>query len=316
MHDKLHIGIDVSKDWIDIAIHGQPKAVRIDNCETAIGTWVATLVPERVALICFEPTGGYERVLRHCLGAAKLPFARVHPNEVVAYRKMRGVKAKTDAKDAVLLSDFCALELSNRGRSAIETDEVLRELSARRRPLIDMRQAERCRLPTTAGAVAQASIETVIEALNDSLIRIEAEIDRPIAASPALRTLADNLRSFKGVGPVTVHTMLAEWPELGQLTGKEIAALVGLAPQQNDSGKHRGRAATGHGRPGVRQVLFNAARAAIRFNPAMRAFFDRLVTVNKRPGKVALTAVMRKILVILNAIARDGAPWKGAELAA
>ena len=316
MHDKLYIGIDVSKDWIDIAIHGQPKAIRIGNCETAIGNWIATLVPQRIALACFEPTGGYERVLRHCLRAAHLPFVRVHPNEVVAYRTMRGVKAKTDAKDAVLLSDFCAQELSARGTVAIEVDEVLRELSARRRQLIGMRQAEHCRLATTAGAAALASIATVIQALGDSLIAIEAEIDSHIAASSALQTLAGNLRSFKGVGPVTVHTMLAELPELGRLTGKEIAALVGLAPRQNDSGKRRGRATTGHGRPGVRQVLFNAARAAIRFNPAMRGFFERLVTVNKRPGKVALIAVMRKILVILNAIARDGAPWKGTEVVA
>ena len=216
---------------------------------------------------------------------------------------------------AVTFTNKAAREMRERV-AAIDADETLRALSARRRQLLDMRQAERCRLAIADGAVVRNCIETMVRALDDGLASVEAEIEQYIAASPALRSLADNLRSFKGVGPVTVATMLAELPELGKLSGKEIAALVGLAPQQNDSGMRRGRAVTGYGRPGVRQVLFNAARAAIRFNPAIRAFFERLVGANKRPGKVALTAVMRKILVVLNAIARDGMPWKGAEAAA
>ena len=316
MKDKLYIGVDVSKNWIDIGTHGQSKTQRIDNDETAIAAWVGSLAPWDVALVCFEPTGGYERLLRHCLRDAGIPFARVHPNQIAAYRKMRGIKAKTDAKDALLLASFGADERAARGVAAIDADETLRALSARRRQLLDMRQAERCRLAIADGAVVRNCIETMVRALDDGLASVEAEIEQYIAASPALRSLADNLRSFKGVGPVTVATMLAELPELGKLSGKEIAALVGLAPQQNDSGMRRGRAVTGYGRPGVRQVLFNAARAAIRFNPAIRAFFERLVGANKRPGKVALTAVMRKILVVLNAIARDGMPWKGAEAAA
>ena len=314
MPNKLHIGIDVSKDWIDIAIHGATKVRRVANNETAIGDWAASLIPERVGLVCYEPTGGYERVLQRCLHAAKLPFARVHPNEVVAFRRCRGVKAKTDPMDAVLLSDFCALELAARGlASIVEGDAVLRELTTRRRQLQDMRHGERCRLATVDGAKTRASLQRVIEALDQGLKGIDADIQAHIEADERLRAMAANLRSLKGVGPVTVHTLLAELPELGRLTGKQIAALVGLAPQQNDSGKRRGRATTGHGRPGVRRVLFNAARAAIRHNPAMKALYRRLVDVNKRPGKVALIAVMRHMLVILNAIARDNQPWKGAQ---
>jgi transposase len=317
MPNKLHIGIDVSKDWIDIAIHGATKVRRVANTETAIGTWAASLIPERVGLVCYEPTGGYERVLQRCLHAAKLPFARVHPNEVVAFRRCRGVKAKTDPMDAVVLSDFCALELAARGlASIVEGDTVLRELTTRRRQLQDMRHGERCRLATVEGAKTRASVQRVIEALDQGLSGIDADIQAHIEADERLRTMAANLRSLKGVGPVTVHTLLAELPELGRLTGKQIAALVGLAPLQNDSGKRRGRATTGHGRPGVRRVLFNAARAAIRHNPAMKALYRRLVDVNKRPGKVALIAVMRHMLVILNAMARDNQPWKGSQAAA
>ena len=152
MKDKLYIGVDVSKNWIDIGTHGQSKTQRIDNDETAVAAWVGSLAPRDVALVCFEPTGGYERLLRHCLRDAGIPFARVHPNQIAAYRKMRGIKAKTDAKDALLLASFGADERAARGVAAIDADETLRALSARRRQLLDMRQAERCRLATAASS--------------------------------------------------------------------------------------------------------------------------------------------------------------------
>lgn len=314
MDDKLYIGIDVSKNWIDIAAHGANKVSRLANTPAAIADWAGGLAQARTGLICFEPTGGYERVLRRCLSAAGLPHARVHPNEVVAFRRARGIKAKTDPMDARLLAAFCALELAGRGLAgAIDGDETLRALSVRRRQLVRFRQAESCRLASADGAAAQNSGRCLIEALNLSVAGIEADIAAHIAGDARLRVMAGNLRSLKGVGPVTAHTLLGELPELGHLTGKQIAALVGLAPRQNDSGKHRGRATTGHGRPGVRQVLFNAARAAIVHNPAMREAYRRLTEVNNRAGKVALTAIMRRMLVILNAIARDNEPWKGAE---
>jgi transposase len=313
MRDKLHIGIDVSKDWIDVATHGTSKVLRLANTEAAIQDWIGGLDREQIALICFEPTGGYERVLRRCLEAARLLFVRVHPNEVVAFRRSHGVKAKTDPMDALLLAAFCALELSSRGLAgAVEGDEVVRELSTRRRQLLGLRHAEQCRLAMVDGAKTKASHRRVIEAVEQDLSGIEADIEAYIASDAWLTAFAANLRSLKGVGPVTAHTLIAELPELGRLTGKQIAALAGLAPRQNDSGKHRGRATTGHGRPGVRRVLFAAARTAIRHNPTMRALYRRLVEVNNRSGKVALTAVMRHMLVILNAMARDNQPWKGA----
>ncbi len=309
MKDKIFMAADVSKEWLDIAIHGQVGTQRIDNNEAAIRDWIGSLRAERIGLFAFEPTGGYERCLQRCLQDASIAFARVHPNEVAAFRRRRGVKAKTDAMDALLLADFAALELSGRGLAPLlAQDQTLRELSCRRRQLIDILQAERCRAAMVDGALAKASFSSVLQALEAALAAIETAIEQHIASQPELAAMAGLLRSVKGVGPVTAHTLLAELPELGAYSGKQIAALVGLAPQQRDSGKQRGRAITGHGRPGVRRVLFNAARIAIRYNPSLREFYQRLVQNNRRPGKVALTATMRKLLVILNAIARDKQP--------
>jgi transposase len=313
VNDKLYIGIDVSKNWVDIAVHGQHRVVRVANTEGALSAWVGQLDRARIGLICFEPTGGYERALRRCLGDARLRYIRVHPNQVVHYRRQRGIKAKTDAMDARLLADFCAEELAGRGLAGmIEGDETLCALSVRRRQIMGLHQMEACRLASARGLATEESIQTVMDALTRSQADIEARIAAHIANDPRQSALSANLRSFKSVGSVGVHTFLGELPELGSLTGKQIGALVGIAPIQNDSGKHKGHATTQFGRPGVRQVLFNVARVAIRHNPAMREVYRHLTEDNKRPPKVALVAVMRRTLVILNAIARDNQPWKGA----
>lgn len=312
MGDKLFIGVDVSKDWLDVAVAGGAGSRQIGQGEAAITAWLAELDPAAVALVAFEPTGGYERELAACLRRGGFRFMRVHPNEVAAFRTRRGVKAKTDAMDARLLAAFAAAELAGREvRPAVEEDATLREMTARRRQVLGALQAERCRLAMARTAVVRAGIAATIALLGRELAALDAAIAAHIAAQARLARMAALLRSLKGVGPVTVATLLAELPELGRLSGKQIAALVGLAPRQRDSGRKRGRASTGHGRPGVRQVLFNAARIAICHNPAMRAVYQRLSERNRRPGLVALTAVMRRMLVILNAIARDGQPWKG-----
>lgn len=275
MQDKLFIGVDVAKDWIDVATHGGPAA-RVANTRPAIEAWIRTLDRTRLGLIAFEPTGGYERMLRHCLRDAGLPFARVHPNEVAAFRTRRGVKAKTDRLDAGLLAAFAALELADRGLAPlVEGNETLREMVVRRRQLVDALHAERCRAATAEASAVRQTLARVIEALETALAELEAEIAAAIKADPDLAAAMSNLQTVIGVGPVCAHTMLGELPELGRLSGKEIAALVGLAPHTRESGKTRSRAVTGHGRPGVRRVLFNAARAAIRWNrscaPSMSA---------------------------------------------
>jgi len=314
MPDKLFIGADVAQDWIDIATTRSGRVQRVANTPGDLAAWAATLEPARVGLVAFEPTGGLERPLRRALVAAGVAFARVHPNEVVAFRACRGVKAKTDALDARLLADFAATELSQRGLAPlVEADDALRDLVARRRQLVAVRHAERCRASRTTTAAVRDSIEAVLARLTRQLDAIEHAIAAHIKANPELARMAKLLQSFTGCGPVLAATLLGEVPELGRLSGKEIAALIGLAPCNRDSGKRAGRATTGHGRPGVRQVLFNAARCAIRCNPVMRAIFERLTQRNGRPGKVALTAVMRKTLVTLNAIAREGKPWRYAK---
>jgi transposase len=309
MIDKRIFGIDVAKGWLDAGLAGEARIERIDNTAEAIDAWLDQARPTMVA---FEPTGGYERTLREALRRRGVLFVRVHPNELIAFRKARGIKAKTDPIDARLIAAFAAEELPRRGiKPSIAGDETLRELAARRRQLVETLHAERCRLDLAQAPAVRASLAVVIEAMAASLETLEAELARRIAADPDLAQLASLLRSLKCVGPVTVLTLIAELPELGYLSGKEIASLVGLAPRTRRSGKAVGREITGHGRPGVRRVLFNAARSAIRHNPAMAAFYRRLTQDNGRPGRVALTAVMRKMLVTLNAIARDKQPWHG-----
>lgn len=281
---------------------------RIENTPAAIEAWLERVQADVVA---FEATGGWERNLQDALCGRKILFVRVHPNQVIAFRKSRAIKAKTDRIDARLIAAFAAEELVRRGlRPSIMGDAALRELAARRRQLIDTLHGERCRLELAHHQAVRASLMLVIEALTANLDAIEAELARHIAADPDAAELSGLLQSFKSAGPVTATTLIADLPELGCCSGKEIASLVGIAPNTRKSGKARGRERTGHGRPGVRRVLFNAARCAIQHNPEMKVFYQRLVTENGRPGKVALIAVMRKILVTLNAIARDREPWR------
>src|SRR5712691_8652023 len=269
MADKLIVGIDISKDWLDLCASNAAGVERIANTPEVVAAWL-----ERVGagLIAFEPTGGYERTLIAAARERGIAFVRVHPNDVVAFRKSRGIKAKTDAIDARLILAF------------------------------------------VCDKAARADLRTSLigdDRLRHSLGVLEAELADAVAAHPQTAELAKLLQTIFGIGPVVAITLIADLPELGLLSAKQIAALVGLAPHTKRSGKTRYRETTGHGRPGVRRVLFNAARAAVRHPSLFKDFYDRLVTDNRRPGKVALTAVMRKILITANAVARDHEPWHG-----
>lgn len=308
MSDKPIAGVDVSKGWLDVCVGGSSMPVRIDNTSEAIGAWLDSAGP---GLVAFEPTGGYERVLIAALRQRGILFVRVHPNDLVAFRKSRGIKAKTDRIDARLILAFVCDELHRRGlHSTAVGNERLRELAARRRQLIDAVQAERCRLDLAAVPAVQQSLAAVIAVLQHSLQAIETEAAAAIAADPATAEMFALLQTIFGIGPAVAAALIADLPELGLLSGKQIAALVGLAPQTRQSGKTRYREPTGHGRPGVRRALFNAARAAIRHPSPFQEFYHRLTRQNGRPGKVALTAVMRKLLVTANAVARDHQPWR------
>lgn len=308
MVSKTIVGVDVAKGWLDIAVAGVKGTKRIDNKEASILRWLARARP---SLVAFEPTGGYERVLRKALRERGILFVKVHPNEVIAFRESRGIKAKTDEIDAGLIAAFAAEELGRRGvKPGIEGDEGLRELVVRRRQLMDSLHAENCRFGLVQQASVRASLTAMIKALESSLAVVEAEIAACIAKDAELAATARLLQTCTGIGPITAFTLIAELPELGHLNGKEIAALVGLSPHTRKSGTRKFRESTGHGRPGVRQALFNAARASIRHPSPFKTFYDRLVQKNKL-GLVALTAVMRKLLVTANAMMRDRQPWHG-----
>lgn len=309
MTDKIIVGVDVSKGWLDLCVSGSEAGERIDNTGAAIAAWLDRVGP---GLVACEPTGGYERRLIAALRERGIGFVRVHPNNLIAFRQSRGIKAKTDRIDARLILAFVVDALSRRGlRASTLGDERLAALAARRRQLADTLQAERCRLALAVVAAVRTSLERVLAVLQDSLAALEEELAAAIAANPDSAELSRLLQTIFGIGPVVAAGLIADLPELGLLSGKEIAALVGLAPHTTESGKTRYRERTGHGRPGVRRALFNAARAAIRHPSPLRDFYDRLVQQNRRPGKVALTAVMRKLLVTANAVARDRQPWRG-----
>ena len=294
MADKPIAGIDISKGWLDVCLTGGPAMARIDNTGEAIEAWLDGVQP---GLVAFEPTGGHERPLAAALRQRGILFVRVHPNDLIAFRKSRGIKAKTDRIDAQPILAFVCEELRRRGlQSTILGNEHLRELAARRRQLVDALQAERCRLDLAALPAVQQSLRAVIDVLQYSLAAIETEVAAAIAADPATAERFALLQTIFGVGPAVAAALIADLPELGLLSGKQIAALVGLAPQTRQSGKTRYREPIGHGRPGVRRALFNAARAAIRHPSPFQEFYHRLTRQNRRPGKVALTAVMRKLL--------------------
>ena len=302
------VGVDVSKGWPDICMMPGGGVERIANDPETISSWIARVRREGLwpRLVAMEPTGGYERMLCRALAAASIRFVKLHPNTILAFRKAQGLRAKTDRIDAMLIARYLA-EAEARGAlpKAFPNDERLAALSARRRQLVEARMAERCRIDLASEPIVRESLALIVEALSRSLDAIDDAIRQHIRSRSELARLDKALQAIRGIGPLSAAVLVAHLPELGHLTGKEIAALVGLAPQTNESGKTRRRAATGHGRPIVRAALFNAARAAIRHPSPMRDFYERLVVVNRRPGKVALTAIMRKILVAANAVARD-----------
>lgn len=306
MADKPVVGVDVAKGWLDVCVAG--RAERIDNTAAAVAAWLDRVQP---GLVACEPTGGYERILLAALTERAIPFVRGHPNQLVAFRQSQGERAKTDQIDARLILAFVCQRLSRHGpRAALPGNPVLAALAARRRQLINSLHAERCRLALAGPPVLRDSHHAVIAVLQHSLETIEAELAATIAGNPQTAKRATLLQTIYGIGPAVAAALIADLPELGLLSAKQIAALVGLAPHTNQSGKTRRREPTGHGRPGVRRALFNAARAAIRHPSPFRDFYERLVNQNHRPGKVALTAVMRKILVCANAVVRDHQPWK------
>lgn len=304
MDCKRVIGIDIGKRWLDVAYEGAAADERHPNEPAALAALVGTFDPAR-DLVVFERCGGYERELEATLAAMNVAWAVVHSARVKAFRQVQGIKAKTDAIDARLLRAFGRDRL-NAGKLRLgrRQDVALDGLMARHRQLKAALHAEQCRLETAAIAPVRASIERMITQIEAELDAIAAELDAQEATDPQLAFKEAVMCQHKGVAQATARALLAELPELGRLDRREIAALGGMAPRVHRSGRTQLRRGLAPGRSAVKVILFNPARTAMRFDPEIRAFCNRLRARGK-PGKVIMVAVMRKLLVRLNASLRD-----------
>ena len=306
--NERFVGIDVSKSYLDVAVGDDGEEWRVKNDPEAIELLVERLEKIDPKLIVIESTGGLERPVLLKLNVVNLPVALVNPKRVREFARAIGLLAKTDRLDARLLARF-----GRDGKPALtvlpnQNEQQLSALMARRKQLIDMLTAEENRL-ATASPVLRELITEHVTWLRQHLKDIDKEIDDFNHQDPTLKDKQDLLRTVKGVGPITACILTANLPELGRLNKKKIAALVGVAPFNNDSGRMRGRRRIKGGRPEVRQVLYMAAISASQFNPVIRDFYLSLIRRGKL-HKVALVACMRKLLVILNAMIRDHLPWR------
>jgi transposase len=308
--DTTVVGIDVSKDRLDVHVHPDGTALSFSRDASGIEALIGKLAGLALQSVAVEATGGFETVVVASLAAASLPVVVVNPAQVRAYAKAMGKRAKTDPIDAQVIALFAAAAKPQVRPLPDAATQALADLVARRRQIIHMIVAEGQR-EKRASPRARKSIARMLKTLRAELSVIDAEIDESVRGSPVWCEKEKLLDSVPGVGSVTVRSLLADLPELGSLDRHQIAALAGLAPFTRQSGKWRGKSFIGGGRASVRAVLFMAAMTAMRWNPALRAFHQRLRAAGK-PKMVALIAVARKLLTILNAILRDNKPWQTA----
>ncbi len=302
-----YLGIDVSKATLDVAVHDGPTAVHA-NDPAGIAALVAAAVARAPQLVVLEATGSYHASVTSALVAAGLPTAVVNPAQVRAFAKSTGRRAKTDRLDAPLLAQFAAVvQPTPRPLPDVATQE-LAALLDRRRQLLDMHVAEQNRLPVARPSV-QRDIAKHLRYLAVALERTDADLDDWIRRSPVWRAQEDLLRSVPGIGPQTARLLIADLPELGRLNRREVAALVGLAPFAQDSGTWRGQRRCWGGRGAIRAVLYMATVSATRCNPVVQAHYRRLRAAGK-PAKLALTACMRHLLIILNAMVKTQQRWR------
>jgi len=303
--------IDVAKDRLDIHVRPGGESFAVARDGDALAVLVKRLQTLAPALIAIEATGGYETVVASALAAAQLPLAVVNPRQIRDFARATGKLAKTDRLDAAAIAHFAEAIRPPARPIADAQAQALGELVARRRQVIEMMVAERNRRRMASQRRVIRAIERHLALLQAELSELEGDIDDAIRNSPAWQADADLLQSVPGVGPATLRTLIAELPELGHLTRRKIAALVGVAPINRDSGMLRGRRSIAGGRPAVRTALYMAALVASRKNPIIAAHYQKLRAAGKT-GKQALTACMRKLIVTLNAILRDRKPWQSA----
>lgn len=309
--DTITVGIDVSKDRLDVAVRPSGEVFTTERKAAGLDQLIVRLRELGPQLVALEATGGYETIAAAALASAGLPVVIVNPAQVRSFAKALGQRAKTDPIDAAVIAHFAEATKPEVRPLPDEATQMLADVVARRRQIVEMIGAERQREKRMMHRRLKADIARLIKTLEKELSKLDRELDDLVRGSPAWREKEDLLASVPGVGPVIARTLMAELPELGRLSRRQVAALAGLAPFTRQSGRWRGKSVIAGGRTTVRTALFMGAFVAMRFNPILKAFFDRLVAAGK-PKIVALIAVARKLLTILNAIVRDNRPWQTA----
>jgi len=307
------VGIDVSKAQLDVVVLPGDQSWHVRNDAAGHSSLVERLQHVRPERVVLEASGGYETTIVAALACAELPVVVVNPRQVRDFAKATGQLAKTDQLDARVLAYFGQTLKPELRQLPDATTQLLSALLTRRRQLVEMLTAERNRLMTAAVQDAPLPLRNQLAAhidwLQQQIKELDGDLNDRLRSSPIWREKEDLLRGIKGVGPILSATLLAEVPELGLLDRRQIAKLVGVAPLNNDSGKHSGKRTIWGGRAAVRAVLYMAALSATRYNAALRDLYQRLVAVGK-PRKVALVACMRKLLTICNAVLRTRQPWR------
>lgn len=308
---KSFIGIDVSKQLLEVAVHERDYQFRCANKASAFGELSAELIALRPALIVLEATGGLERAVVAALHGAGLPVVAVNPRQVRDFAKALGQLAKTDRLDARVLAHFAAAIKPPLRPLKSQEETELDALSGRRDQLVEILAQEKTRRASAATESVREEIQAHIDWLRDRIAELDQQLKKLLQSSLRWQTKAQILQSTPGIGAVVSAALLAQLPELGTLNRQQISKLVGVAPLNRDSGQQRGSRHIFGGRANVRRVLYMAALTASRCNPVIKAFYERL-RARQKPFKVAITACMRKLLTIINFMVRDGSSWKSA----
>lgn len=308
MTSQVVVGIDVSKRTLEVCVLGQAEMRKFINTPDGIACLIAGLQPLEPEVIALEATGGYERLAANLLSQAGFRVAVMNPTRVRRFAQGVGKLAKTDKIDAEIIAWHASVVKPIPNGQRTEVEQKLASFVERRRQLLVEVVAEKNRL-STCGEAIRKDIEEHIEWIEAHVDRLEGEIRDCIAQNADWQARAEIIDSVPGVGEITASTMVAELPELGQLNRQQIAALVGVAPYNRDSGSKRGKRKISGGRTGIRKTLFMATLSATKFNPTIRTFYNRLIQ-NGKEKMVALTACMRKLLVIINAMVNNGEKWR------
>ena len=309
--EAIYVGIDVSKDRLDVHMLPSGQAFGVARDGKGLNELIERLAATRPQLIAVEATGGFEMIVAAAIAGAHLPLAVVNPAQVRHFAQAVGKRAKTDSIDAAVIARFAEAVKPEPRELPDEAARLLSELVGRRAQVIEMLVAERQRERRASAVRVRKSLARHIAALEKELPEIDRDIDTMVRGSPVWREKEDLLISFPGVAHTIARGILADLPELGSLTRRQIASLVGVAPFTRQSGRWKGKSMIAGGRPFVRAAIFMAALSAIRCNPVLREFYQHLLARGK-PKMVALIAVARKLLTTLNAMLRDKRPWQPA----